>query len=163
TMIGTNELAAELALPEVARLSADLTTKLSSLGIDQTVEKCEGGHVDIVWEATTAAGASGDDIVFTCLVEDSPDNSAWTTRKTYTHTVTVDANNAEHYGSIRIPYANLNGLAQYVRGSVTLAAGTGAPTISASAGSVNVVPTHLRDYPETGYDVLGYGVETITP
>lgn len=157
------ELAAELALPETGRLSADLTSVLNSASINQATLGAEGLFVDIVWEATTASGASGDDIVFTVDIDDSADNASFTTVKTYTHTVVVDDNDAEHYGRIRLPLPNLNGLRQYVLASVTLAAGTGTPTISASAGSIALTPTHLRDYPETGYDVDGYGVETITP
>lgn len=155
------ELAYKCALPEVGRLSADLTTQLNSGTLDQQSVKAEGLMADVVWEATTAAGATGDEIDFTVDIDDSADGTNWTTQKTYARSVVVDDNNFEHVGSMRVPLPSLNSLRRYVRASVTLAAGTGAPTISASAGSINLIPTDLREAPEAGYDVDGYGVETI--
>ena len=154
------ELAALCALIEVGRLSADLTTELRTGTLDQQATPAEGLILELIWEVTTAAGATADEIDFTVTVEESDDDTTYTVNTTYAFSIVVDDNNFEHTGSARVAIP-INGLKRYVQGAAIVAAGTGAPTISASAASLTIIPTNLRDVPETAYDRDGYNVVTI--
>lgn len=155
------------AVPVFGVNSASAASGLAAAVVDREVYDLMHLAVLASLAFTTASGAPGDEVDVTILVETGNTLNGGNlaaaskrTLKTFETAVVVDANDGAHTAVACVP-VNLSGADRYIQATVTIAAGTGAPTVNPALATVlyNVYPRN--GVPAEVYDSDGFIVADI--